>query len=143
MLMFQRITALFQRVVGRNGQTVSVKERRVWVRHRSSVRAILQSVDKGGEPGQPAEVTSISRGGLHLLVDRPFEPGDLLSVELPTVLPDRLRSTVLACVIHVTPHDKNRWGVGCSFSVALDDDDLAAFGARRVRPGGADLRHWV
>src|SRR3712207_7694418 len=49
-------------------------------------------------------VKDISRGGIRLVVGRPFAPGDLLSVELPgageggaNTLP--APSTVLACVV--------------------------------------------
>jgi hypothetical protein len=75
-------------------------------------------------------------------MDRRFEPGTLLTVELPAE-DGRSAYTVLACVVHVRSQTDGTWALGCSFSRELSDDDLVAFGAKRVRPAPPDLRTWT
>jgi hypothetical protein len=84
-------------------------------------------------------VQNISAGGIGLLVNRAFTPGEVLSVELPGS-PSR---TVLACVIHSTPQDEGIWLLGCSFSTAFRDAELQAFGAHREQGADDDFRAYV
>src|SRR5262249_55421430 len=88
-----------------------------------------------------ARVRNISRGGISLVVQRHFETGELLTVELPGAEPDS-RYTVLACVVHVRPLPDGAWALGCTFSGELSPEDLAAFGAQRTRPAPPDQRTW-
>jgi hypothetical protein len=78
---------------------------------------------------------------MNLVVNRPFQTGDLLSVELPAET-EQAPTTVLACVVHVDAEPEGEWSLGCNFSAELSDDDLQAFGARRVRPAPPDSRTW-
>jgi hypothetical protein len=50
---------------------------------------------------------------------------------------------VLACVVHVSPQGGDRWLIGCTFARELSDEDLAPFGARKVRATPPDQRDWV
>jgi hypothetical protein len=115
-------------------------ERRVWVRHPADLPTEVSPADPEAGPGFPARVHDISQGGVKLLVDRPLEPGSLLTLTLPGRHPGTL--TVLACVVHCAGLGDDRWAVGCNFSHELSDDDLVAFGAARTRPTPPDLRSW-
>ena len=65
-----------------------------------------------------AKVRDLSLGGANLLVDRPFEAGQMLSVELPANKGDV--RTVLACVVRVIPQEDGHWSLGCVFSRELN-----------------------
>jgi hypothetical protein len=117
----------------------SEEDRRVWARHSSALEARVQSTRPGLTGAVPARVRDISRGGASLEVARPFDPGELVSVELPG--PDG-GSFALACVVHVTEAGEGWFLLGCTFAQELSDGDLAAFGARRRRSTGPDQRGW-
>jgi hypothetical protein len=119
----------------------SAADRRVWIRHRTHVPAACGHA-KDEEAPVPAVVGDISRGGISLIVDRLFAPGALVSVELPGA-PDGSASTVLAHVIRVTATDDNQWALGCAFAAELNENELAVFGAEKVRPRANDDRGWM
>jgi c-di-GMP-binding flagellar brake protein YcgR len=117
-------------------------ERRVWVRYPCKVQVNYQAPSTDEGETYAAQVIDISRGGIGLLVNEEFRTGQFLSVELPVPSPEGI-TCVLAYVLHATPRPDGRWLVGCSFSAELDDNDLAAFGARRLKPPQDDQRGWV
>jgi len=148
MSMLERTVSLWRRMVcGRSqrdalgGPAVAEDDRRVWVRH--STDAEITCLPTGTADGSllSARVRNVSLGGMNLIVNRAFQTGDLLCVELPT-LPDQTATSVLACVVHVNAEPDGEWSVGCNFSAELDDDDLRALGGRRVRPTPPDSRNW-
>jgi hypothetical protein len=117
-------------------------DRRVWVRFPSSVQTTLQPAHGGDAERLSARVRDISRGGIRLLVETAFEPGALISVELPD--PSGESSyIVLAYVIHASAADDGTWALGCTFARELSDEDLEAFGGRRKKPSRPDDRSWV
>jgi hypothetical protein len=77
-----------------------------------------------------ARVRDISLGGINLAVDRPLDPGALLSIELPGAT-EHAPSAVLACVVHVIQAGAGEWHAGCTFSRELSEPDLEVFVARR------------
>lgn len=79
---------------------------------------------------------------MNLVVERAFEPGTVLSVELPGDH-ESPASTILACVIHAKAQPEGMWTLGCTFAAELDDEELRPFGAKRLRPSGPDQRTWV
>lgn len=116
----------------------------MWVRFPCNIQTSCQPA--GGGSADPAErlsvrVHDISRGGVSLVAARPFDPGQLLSLELPGAGPEG--TTVLACVVRADPADGGQWTLGCTFSAELSDEDLQLFGARRARPTAPDQRNWV
>jgi c-di-GMP-binding flagellar brake protein YcgR len=117
------------------------EDRRVWVRYPADLETTYQPVSESDSRRLSARVRNISLNGINLLVNRPFTPGDLLSVELPRA-GDSSPYTVLACVVHASPHGEGEWAVGCTFSRELGDEDLQTFGARRIKPAGPDQRTW-
>jgi c-di-GMP-binding flagellar brake protein YcgR len=146
--MFGRTKTLWQRLVGSAPETGSessvavAEERRVWVRHPADVNTTCQTAEAGPGERLPALVRNISQGGISLLLGRSFEAGEMLSIELPGAAEGTIY-TVLACVVHVRPKNDDEWAVGCTFSRELSDDDLQAFGARRVKHEAGDQRQWV
>jgi len=142
--MFQRLLSLCRRLVG--GSSVSESgerddERRVWVRYPSKAQAVVKSINNGVDTRFSARVRNVSRGGLSLVASRQFEPGELLSIELPGTT-DVESDTVLACIIHVHASADQQWVLGCTFSEELDEEELAAFGARKERPSKPENRAW-
>lgn len=140
--MFNRILELCRRLLGKTSAASSADEdRRVWVRHPSSAQTVVQPTADSVDTRLSARVRNVSRGGLNLLVNQRFEPGELISVDLPGATAQSL-STVLACVIHVN-EEAGGWSLGCTFAEELSDADLAAFGAKRQKPPPPDNRTWV
>jgi hypothetical protein len=139
--MFQRLLGMWRRLVG--GEADTDEDRRVWVRYPSSVETVVQAV-KGGDSRLAARVGNVSRGGIRLVINHLFKPGDLISIDLPGG-PAELCSTVLACVVHAqpVPGTSGEWGLGCSFLEELSDTELAALGARKQKPAPEDNRTWV
>jgi hypothetical protein len=118
-------------------------ERRVWVRNPCETTARCQREGSGGSASAfSANVRNISRGGINLVVDRPFEAGAVLSVELPGA-DGQPPFTVLACVVHAAVLPDGEWALGCSFACELTAEDLTPFGGKRVRPVRPDQRRWM
>jgi len=123
------------------GQT-AVEDRRVWVRHPADLKATCQSAEDADADRLSARVRNLSVGGISLVVNRPFEPGEMVSIELPDS-GEGSTSTVLACVVHVNRQGEEEWALGCTFSRELSDEDLQAFGAQRVKHSASDQRTWM
>jgi c-di-GMP-binding flagellar brake protein YcgR len=142
--MLDRTFRFWRRLVGRPGKSKGAAaeeaERRVWVRYPANLQTTLQAA-QAPEERLSARVGDISRGGIKLVVQRPLQTGELLSVELPCG--DEAAQTVLACIVRVEALPDGEWSVGCTFSRELGDDDLEGFGARRVRNDPSDQRLWM
>jgi hypothetical protein len=69
-----------------------------------------------------AEVLDISPNGMGLLVNRPVEVGTLLNIDLEGGT-GRGITTILACVVHVTPRD-GQYSLGCNFIRELSEEEL-------------------
>jgi len=118
-------------------------DRRLWVRYPADVLANVQSA--AGpivENRVSAQVRDISRGGAHLLVDRAFEEGQMISLELPKGNKDESH-IVLACVVRANIEESGQYALGCVFSRELSEEDLYGFGAKRVRHESDDQRIWM
>jgi hypothetical protein len=139
----------WQRLMGRRAAEADVSvpeagpdERRIWVRFPSQVETTLQPAQDGRSERLPATIRDISRGGIRLVVETEFEPGALVSVELPGPGGDASYA-VLAYVVHASQTDDGAWTLGCTFARELSDEDLEAFGGRRKKPTAPDDRSWV
>jgi hypothetical protein len=137
MRMLERTVSLLRRLVGIDAPLAldpgpDETDRRASARYRTELEVVCRPAGDALAETLTGRVLNISLGGIRLVVDRRFEPGDLLSIELPGV-EGRPSHTVLACVVHVTPLSRGEWTLGCNFSCELTDGDLAAFGARRQR----------
>src|SRR5215471_8214235 len=127
--MFARTVSLWRRLVNTEPQAAegevaqaTAEDRRVWVRHPADLEATYQPLGGPDESRFSARVRNLSLNGINLLVKRPFQAGDMLSVELPSAA-DGASCSVLACVVHVTPQGQGEWVVGCTFSRELSDED--------------------
>jgi hypothetical protein len=116
-------------------------ERRVWIRYPSSAEATCQPAAPTDSEPVVARVLDISRGGIKLVVNRWFDSGMLLSVQLPGT-PQEAGSTVLAYVVRSTSVKDGEWILGCTFASELEEADLRPLGLERVRPDAPDQRSW-
>lgn len=146
--MLERTYSFCRRLVGLptqeapEGGTMTEEDRRVWVRYPADVETTAQPAQGPEEARLAARVCDVSRGGINLVVEREFQPGELLSVELPAAQLGKTYS-VLACVVRVGRPPEGGWSLGCIFSRELTDDDLQGLGARREKHPPADQRTWV
>jgi len=145
--MFGRTFSFWRRLVGRTDDPAASAghpemERRVWVRHPTNMETQVQLAGQGDADRFVARVGDISRGGIHLLVDRELHPGDLLSVELP-VPAEQGSDTVLACVVRVTARGPGEWSLGCVFSCELEQGELESLGGKRQKHSSSDQRTWM
>jgi hypothetical protein len=118
-----------------------VTERRVWLRHATKLNIRCEQINDEPDGGVLATITELSRGGIQITAARRFEPGALISVELPSVHGEK-GLAVMACVVRAQPHGESDWVMGCRFAGELSDDLLQAFGAARSRPTAPDPRSW-
>jgi hypothetical protein len=147
--MFGRTVSFWKRLLGRDPRPAAAaavqqaeEDRRVWVRYPADLETTYTPAGPGETSRLWARVRNISLGGVSLSVDRPFEPGALLGVELPGAT-EQSFTNVLACVVHVSAAEAGEWILGCTFARELGEEDLRAFGARRVRHSPEDQRTWV
>jgi hypothetical protein len=143
--MFAEKLSFLYRLVGGKTASTAVKEdeRRFWMRYPADLDTSVQLADYPGEDRVPARIRDMSRGGVNLIVDEPFKPGQLLSLELPSPDDPERVFYLLACVVRSLNEPGGRHSMGCVFARELTDDDLFTFGARRVRHAPEDQRTWV
>ncbi|MBM3993296.1 MAG: PilZ domain-containing protein [Planctomycetes bacterium] len=98
---------------------------RVYPRSECSVPTTCQpaSVVEMKEMRWPATISDISIGGIRLLLQRRFEKGSALAIELPG---DGVRepTVVFVKVMHVRSAGNGAWMLGCKFVSELSDDEL-------------------
>jgi hypothetical protein len=102
-------------------------ECRVWERHPCDLQTSCQPLASrgGGDFMWGGTVRDISANGIGLLLNRRFEPGTRLVIELPS-LACGTRQSVLARVVHATPLAIGFWLLGCVFSAPLPEDEFHA-----------------
>jgi c-di-GMP-binding flagellar brake protein YcgR len=130
MRMFECTKTLWRRLLGaKTGSTgvASAEDRRVSYRYPADRQLMYRSTEEIGQH-YTAQLRNISLGGMNLVVDRLYQPGDLLSVDIPEKGQASM-STLLACVVHVSPLGENQWSLGCTFSGDVTEQDLGTFGA--------------
>jgi hypothetical protein len=112
------------------------------VRYEADLPTQVHVTQAGETVRVPAQVRDISPGGVQLCTDRPFQPGQIVSLELPAAGGDE-DQTVLACVVRTAPEADGQWAIGCAFSRELSEADLEAFGIGKPQGAAADQRTWV
>jgi hypothetical protein len=137
--MFQRTVSFWRRLLGAAPQlddtaTQVAEERRQSARYRidQTVRYAPASPDAQALGSGTATVRNISAGGISLIMDREFSPGQLLSIELPDNGSEA--TSVLACVVYVNAEADGRWAVGCTFASDLGPADLQTFSSGGSAP---------
>ncbi len=111
------------------------REARVYERHACDLPSNCQppSARRGEELRWRATIRDVSQGGLSLVLQRRFERGAALAVELPGGGLDT-SSTVLVRVKHVRPQAGGGWALGCSFVSDLSEEELATLLQVACRP---------
>jgi len=98
-------------------------ERRVLVRQPSRQTLCMSEAESKEEVLCVARIQDICRQGVRLLLMRRFEPGTLLSLEVP----GKSQETPLlvrARVIHVIPYPDGSFALGCAFSRLLTEEEF-------------------
>jgi hypothetical protein len=142
--MFEKTFSFWRRLVGTAPASQAAPpqdDRRLWIRYAADLQGNIQLAEKQGSAKILAKIRDLSLGGANLLVDRPLQAGQMLSLELPAYK-DEIR-TVLACVVRVLPQNDGKWSLGCVFSRELNHEDLGSFGAQKVQASEDDNRTWV
>jgi hypothetical protein len=144
--MLQHIGTIWRRILKSENPDAEVflethDDRRHWERYPSEAETTVRPANSSDTTRYPARVRNISLGGINLRVSKEFDPGQLLSIELPAA--DRKSNfSVLLCVVHVTQIDEQEWTLGGTFARELSEEDLEAFGARKTRSARSDKRTW-
>jgi c-di-GMP-binding flagellar brake protein YcgR len=144
--MFKKAASLWKRLVAHDpskdpaGQAPN-EERRVWVRFPARTDALVRPAGTEGTTLISAKVLDVSLGGVKLVVDRRFEPGALISLDLPGG-DDPNGVSVLACVVRAEEQPNGEWVLGCNFSRELNAADLQRFGIAKAKPVPPDQRSW-
>jgi len=100
-------------------------ERRAWVRYSCDLDTACRPL--GGARGLqwPGEVRNLSAGGIALRLERRFEPGTVLAMDVQGRDESILR-TLFARVMHVMLQNDDSWLLGCAFTNPLSEEDLKA-----------------
>ena len=106
-------------------------ECRVYERHASGLASRCQPASAFGKEDLKwsGTIDNVSIGGLGLRLERRFEKGTGLAIELPNKFNDG-SYVVLAKVVHVARQSDNSYLLGCKFVSELSDDEV-----RRLLPG--------
>lgn len=107
-------------------------ERRARVRFACARKSSCRPTTQEGQ--WPAQARNISAAGLNLFLNRRFERGSLLVIELSGITEDS-SCMLLASVIWVAPRPEGGWIVGCKLSQELSQDELT-----RLRIPGSSVR---
>jgi len=75
------------------------------------------------EMGWAASVVDISQGGLRINLQRRFEKGTYLIIELPAD-DQQERTVVFVMVVHLQAIENGAWSLGCRFISELGEDEL-------------------
>jgi hypothetical protein len=108
---------------------IAKRERRAWVRYLTNQEICCQPITASTagerEIGWVGRVRDISSGGLVLDLRRRFEPGTLLTVELPGKAKGQVRLTPVR-VVHARLAGKRQYALGCEFLSPLSQQELHA-----------------
>jgi hypothetical protein len=105
------------------------KERRAWVRMSRDDKVSCQPM-----PAPPADdsetawlgtVRDVSPGGIAVILNRRFERGTILIVEV-SEKPKGVSESRAVRVCHATPENE-RWIIGCAFAWPLSQEELRRF----------------
>jgi PilZ domain len=99
-------------------------ERRSSPRYLSGRTGCCRALWGGREERWTTTVQDISLAGGSLVLGRRFEPGSLLTVELPTAAGEPVR--LMARVVRAQAHTAKGWLIGCALLDPLDEDELRA-----------------
>ena len=108
-------------------ETVPATERRAWVRmpkdQQVSCQPLAASTTEESETAWLGTVRDISAGGVALVLNRRFEPGSLLIIDLSAKTKTASQPRPVR-VVHATTERKGRWIIGCAFASPLSQEEL-------------------
>jgi serine/threonine protein kinase len=117
-----------ERLAAENGKGTPVpegKERRATVRYPAQLESSCRPLRGEKQSCWQATVRDVSARGVSLLINRRFEPGALLIVELPATNQSLIR-LLLARVVRVQANAPKRWTLGCKLCRELSNEDVQA-----------------
>ncbi len=117
-------------------------DRRVWVRYSCDLESTCHSGRGPDELSWSARVRDISQGGLNLQLNRSFESGSILNVDLPLGA-DLSPRTLQVKVVHAQNQGPGNWSLGCAFEKPLEEGDLLAFQVKKPVVPSDDKRAWI
>jgi hypothetical protein len=98
---------------------------RVWERHSCDLETSCQPIaDRANrEHVWQAQIHDISLSGIGIILDRRFEKGAGLAIQIPET--DHSSGEILlAKVVHTTALPEKKWLLGCSFAIAISHDQI-------------------
>ena len=102
----------------------SPEDRRVFVRRLCKLDATCQPVSQDrSEERWPARIRDLSQGGVGLFLNRRFEIGTLLIMELPTADGDSPH-LFLVRVVRLVTLAPDKWFLGCTLNPEIDNEDV-------------------
>jgi hypothetical protein len=125
-----------------NSPTSIEVDRRVWVRYSCDLESTCHTGQGPDELSWSARVRDISRGGLNLQLNRAFEPGSILSVDMP-LGPNLAPRSLLVKVVHAENQGPGNWSLGCALEKNLEEEDLLAFQVKKPVILVDDKRAWI
>ena len=120
----------------------AVDERRASARYPCIIETACRPITKAAGASWPARAVDVSAGGVALVLARRFEPGAILGVRLESSDGQVTRDLLLR-VVHVAADLGGTWRLGCRLAGELDEEELCALRAQRVRPSEPDCRAWM
>lgn len=102
-------------------------DRRAAVRHEWNLDALGQvSTAEEGGTNCLVELHDLASGGVGLILNRFFEPGTILEVELHH-LNKGASAGYLIAVIHSTDRGDGTWFVGCRFTDPISEEEMTTW----------------
>jgi c-di-GMP-binding flagellar brake protein YcgR len=120
----------------------SPEDRRAFQRYAADLEVSCRPLGALRADSWPARLKDISAGGIGLVVERRFEPGTMLAVDLVSTGSGSPR-TLLSRVRHVTAQPEGEWLLGVALLREMSEEELKNWGAEPARPKGPDSRAWV
>jgi PilZ domain len=99
-------------------------DRRAWVRFPCDLGSSCCASAGDDRTRWTARMQDISRGGARVVVDRRFEPGTILNIQVEAAAREDIPSVLLARVVHVKAESGGFWALGCRFARELTEKDL-------------------
>ncbi|HJT76557.1 MAG TPA: PilZ domain-containing protein [Gemmataceae bacterium] len=118
------------------------EERRAFPRYPVDWEVVCKALAAGQRDSWQARALNVSAGGLGVVLERRFERGTTLTVQLQHA-PAEAPRTLLARVMHATRLPDGGWLHGLSLLRPLQEEQLRAWGVGPARPERPDSRAWV
>jgi hypothetical protein len=120
----------------------AVDERRAFPRYPVDWDVVCKALAGGRADAWQARLRDVSAGGLGVVMERRFERGTTLTVQVQNAGSDAPR-TLIARVMHATRLPEGEWLLGLSLLRQLSEDQLRAWGVDPLQADASDTRAWV